>query len=272
MSTDSCKTKYPILLVHGAGGKDLKKPVYWGRIPRILESRGAVICYGGQDIWGSIDTNAETIAEKIREICDETGCEKVNIIAHSKGGLEARMAVSSFGAAERTASLTTVSTPHHGSRTIDRLLKMPRFVWHTAGFFVNGFCRLLGDKKPDFVKACRQFSTESMARFNQENPDAPGVYYQSFGCVMKHSFSDIILAFNHFVIGRVEGPNDGLVAEASSHWGEHRTLRSSGFRGISHMDAVDARRRRLTRKQGDGVSDICDVYVGIAEDLKQRGL
>lgn len=38
--------------------------------------------------------------------------EKVHIIAHSMGGLDARYAISSLGLDQHTISLTTVGTPH----------------------------------------------------------------------------------------------------------------------------------------------------------------
>ena len=101
---DSCKTKYPIVLIHGAGFRDLKWPVYWGRIPKALERRGAKIYYGLQDCWASTETNAREIVRRIDEILAETGADKVNLIAHSKGGLEARMAASSLGAGDRRAA------------------------------------------------------------------------------------------------------------------------------------------------------------------------
>ena len=116
-----CRTKYPLVFIHGAGFRDLKWPAYWGRIPAVLEAQGATIYYGLQDCWASIETNAQEIAVRIDEILAESGSEKVNIIAHSKGGLDARMAASSFGCGSKIASITTVATPHHGSKTIDKL-------------------------------------------------------------------------------------------------------------------------------------------------------
>ena len=76
MSDDRCKTRYPIVLIHGAGFRDLKWPVYWGRIPGALERRGAQVFYGLQDCWASTETNAAEIVRRIEEIQAETGAEK----------------------------------------------------------------------------------------------------------------------------------------------------------------------------------------------------
>jgi triacylglycerol lipase len=268
----SCQTNYPIVLIHGAGFRDLKWPVYWGRIPGALERRGARVFYGLQDCWASTETNAREIVRRIDEILRQTGAQKVNLIAHSKGGLEARMAASSLKAGDRIASITTIATPHRGSKTIDRLFGAPKMLFDVAAFAVNNWIRVVGDRKPDFLAVCKGFTTEQMVRFNRENPDVPGVFYQSFGCVMAHPLSDINLSTANFVLNRIEGENDGLVSVSSAEWGERFTvLRGVGRRGISHLDAIDLRRRPFSRKQGEGVKDICEVYVAIAADLKRRG-
>ncbi len=269
---DKCKTRFPIVLIHGAGFRDLKWPVYWGRIPSALAKNGASVYYGLQDSWGSTETNAEAIARRIDDILLETGVQKVNIIAHSKGGLDARMAASSLGCASKIASITTIGTPHRGSKIIDRLVTLPKPLWNTAAFAVNNWIRLLGDKKPDFLKLCADFTTEKMREFNGKNPDVPGVYYQGFACVMKSPLSDINLTTANFILNRIEGPNDGLVSAESALWGENgRVLYSNSRRGISHLDAIDFRRSPLTKKNGPGISDICGFYTDIAADLKARG-
>ena len=68
MNDVSCKTRYPIVLIHGAGFRDLKWPVYWGRIPSVLKSHGADVYYGLQDSWASVETNAEVLTSRIDEI------------------------------------------------------------------------------------------------------------------------------------------------------------------------------------------------------------
>ncbi|MBE6989224.1 MAG: triacylglycerol lipase [Ruminococcaceae bacterium] len=272
MEQNSCRTRYPLLLIHGAGFRDLRWPVYWGRIPAWLEARGAQIHYGLQDSWGSVETNAAEIARRIKTICAETGCGKVNVIAHSKGGLDARMAASSLGVGERIASLTTIATPHRGSHTVDRLFAVPRPAFSAAAFAVNNWIRAVGDKRPDFYAVCRGFTTSAMERFNRENPDVPGIFYQSYGCVMSHPLADIHLSMANYVVSHIEGPNDGLVSLRSAQWGERFcVLRGNSRRGISHLDAIDLRRAPLTRRRGEHVSDICEVYEQIVSDLRQRG-
>ncbi len=268
-----CKTRFPILLIHGAGFRDLKWPVYWGRIPALLQKKGAIIYYGLQDCWASIETNAEAIAGRIEEILLETGSRKVNIIAHSKGGLDARRAASAFGCGGKIASITTIATPHRGSIVLDKLFSIPRPVWNAAAFAVNNWIRLVGDRKPDFLRLCEDLTTERMRHFNENTPDVPGIYYQSFACVMKHPLSDINLSTANAVVRHYEGENDGLVSVASAKWGESfRVLRSNAFRGVSHLDAIDLRRSPLSRKAGPGVSDICDVYLEIVGGLREKGL
>ena len=269
---DRCATRYPIVLIHGAGFRDLRWPVYWGRIPAALEAEGAQIYYGLQDCWASIETNAEQIAQRIAEILLASGAQKVNIIAHSKGGLDARRAACGYGCGEKIATITTIATPHWGSKTIDRLMKLPRPAWSLAAFAVDNWIRVVGDRKPDFLKLCQDFTTERMAQFNAQNPDVPGILYQSFACVMTRPLSDINLSTANFVLNRLEGPNDGLVSVESARWGQRfRILRSNTRRGISHLDAIDLRRSPFTRKQGPELSDICTFYAQLAEDLKANG-
>ena len=265
-------TRYPILMLHGVGFRDLKWPLYWGRIPKALTGMGAELYYGNQDCWARAEDNGKAVKARIRQILEETGAEKVNIIAHSKGGLEARMAASSLGMGAYIASITTVGTPHRGSKTIDRLLKAPDSLFNIASFAVDNWIGLIGDTKPDFYAVCRDFSTAYAEAFNRENPDVPGVYYQSFAGVMRTPLSDLNLSTANLIVGMIEGPNDGLVSVESAKWGESFTLLTGcSGRGVSHYDEIDFRRYPLSRKRGEGVSDICDVYREIVIGLAKRG-
>ncbi len=74
------------------------------------------------------------------------------------------------------------------------------------------------------------------------------------------------------VVRFFEGPNDGLLAPRAVEWTNFRgVVTSSSNRGISHCDEVDLRRRRFTRRQGEGISDITDFYIAIADGLRKMG-
>lgn len=259
---------YPILLVHGMGFRDGKLFNYWGRIPKMLKKLGYTVYYGGQDSNGTTATNGEVIARRIEEIVAETGCEKLNIIAHSKGGMDARYAISTLGMGKYVATLTTLMTPHHGSLTVDKLLQLPDFMVRFVAKCSDIWLRVWGDKYPDAYSVFHSFTTAEAERFNEQNPDYEGVRYRSYAFAMKNPFSDIFMWLPNLVVARFEGENDGLLASRAVMWGEFMGTRYGvDNRGISHCDEVDMRRLKLSRKSGEGVSDILDVYREIAESL-----
>ena len=258
--------KYPVLLVHGFGFRDRKRLNYWGRIPKLLTETGCKVFYGGQDSSATIEVNSLILKRKVESILEETGAEKVNIIAHSKGGLEARYMISTLKMQDKIASLTTIGTPHRGSKTIEIV---PRGILKFIGFFMDIQMWLLGDRHPDAYIASLAFRTDKAAEFNVANPDSPDVYYQSYACAMQR---DIIFWLTHLIIGRIEGENDGMVTTASAIWGDFKGVkRSNSKRGISHSDEVDFRRRRFTKKTGDGVSDVLEIYTEIINTLHAKG-
>ena len=264
--------KYPILMVHGLGFRDRKYLNYWGRIPGKLKAAGCNVFYGNQDSSASVETNAEYLAKRIDAILKETGAEKVNVIAHSKGGLDIRCAIAKYDLGSKVASVSTMSTPHHGSVTVDKLLKLPDPLVRLAAKVTDFVFRVLGDDKPDCYNVFWQLTTTVSEEFNKKYPDAPETYYQSYAFTMKSPFSDMFIWFPSLVVWLFEGPNDGLLTPDSVKWGNFRgVVTSNSRRGISHCDEVDMRRMRLTRKKGENVSDITDFYLGVAEDLMSRG-
>ena len=55
-------------------------------MPAELERNGATVLYGNHQSAASVPDSARELAERIRGIVAETGCGKVNVIAHSKAG------------------------------------------------------------------------------------------------------------------------------------------------------------------------------------------
>ncbi len=264
-----CETKYPILLVHGFFFRDSKIFNYWGRIPSELKKNGATVFYGEHPSALSVADSAAVLTERIKEIVNQTGCEKVNIIAHSKGGLDCRYAISVLDAAPYVASLTTINTPHRGCKFADYLLKKaPKFLRKKVEKTYNSTFKKLGDKNPDFMAAVNDLTSERCVELDKKMVAPDGIYCSSVGSVINHAAQGRFpLGLTYYFVRIFDGPNDGLVGAESFEWGENYTLlKTIGFRGISHGDVIDLNRENLRG------FDVREFYVKLLENLKSKGL
>ena len=265
---EACKTKYPILLVHGVFFRDFRYLNYWGRIPKELKRNGAAVYYGQQQSAASVEDSGRELAARIRAILDETGCEKVNIIAHSKGGLDSRAAIAHAGCAPYVATLTTINTPHRGCIYAEYLLnKVPEAARQKVAAAYNATLKRLGDENPDFLAAVTDLTESACLARNETTPDMPGVLYESvMSYCRKARHGKFPLNATYPVVKHFDGKNDGLVSVDSAKWGTRFTLLEPvGKRGISHGDVVD-----LNRENIPGF-DVREFYVNLVADLKKRG-
>ena len=268
-----CKTKYPILMVHGVFFRDSEHLNYWGRVPAELIKNGATIFYGGQESAGNVPSCALQIKKAIVKVIEATGAEKVNIIAHSKGGLDSRYCITMLGMAPYVASLTTINTPHRGCEFAEYLMnKAPENLKNTVAAAYNKGAKALGDTNPDFISAVTDLTKDGVARLNAEmapmQSQFDGIYTQSFGSKLNHATSGKFpLNMSYYFVKHFDGFNDGLVGEESFQWGsEYHFLTNKGLRGISHADMID-----LNRENIDGF-DIREFYINLVHGLKERGL
>ena len=264
-----CHTKYPILMVHGIFFRDWQYFNYWGRVPNALIANGAEIYYGNQQSAKSVAESAEELKQRILEVIRESGAEKVNIIAHSKGGLDSRYAISNLGMDKYVASLTTINTPHKGCDFVDNLLNL--FPESFINFVAEKYNRIfskLGDNSPDFLSGILDLRASFCKKLDESLPDSPDIFYQSYMSEMKNFFSaGIPLNIGYLLIKKCNGCNDGLVWVESARHGENFTLIQNKLpRGISHGDMID-----LFRENIKGF-DIREFYINIAENLKNMGL
>lgn len=264
-----CGTRYPLLLVHGVFFRDVRSLNYWGRIPAELEENGARIFYGEHDSAASVAESAEALAARIREIVRRTGCGKVNIIAHSKGGLDCRYALAHCGIAPLVASLTTINTPHHGCLFADYLLEIaPVSLKERVAAAYNTALKKLGDSDPDFLGAVGDLTAAGSRAAMAEATVPETVFCQSIGSRLNRAAGGKFpLNFTYYLANYFDGPNDGLVSESSFNWSDRVTILTvNGNRGISHGDMID-----LNRENIPGF-DVREFYVGLVHDLKERGL
>ena len=264
-----CATKYPILLVHGVFFRDSKRFNYWGRIPADLKKNGAEVYYGEHSSACSVSDAAQEIKERIEDILRDSGCEKVNIIAHSKGGLDCRYAIAKLDAAPFVASLTTINTPHRGSIFADQLLNFaPESVKIKVADIYNSTAKKMGDPDPDFISAVSDLTASACEAFDKELSVPEHILRQSVGSKLnKASGGQFPLNISYSLVKMYDGVNDGLVGKDSFAWGDQFTfITTEGKRGISHGDMID-----LNRENIDGF-DVREFYVSLVSDLKKKGL
>lgn len=264
-----CKTKYPLVLVHGVFFRDSKLFNYWGRVPRTLKLHGATIYYGEHQSALTVRESARELTARIKLIVERSGCEKVNIIAHSKGGLDCRYAISEFGLAPYVASLTTINTPHRGCLFAEKLLNaIPEKTKSKIAKAYNTTLLALGDETPDFLAAVGDLTAEACTERNQKLTFPDGIYAQSVGSVMERpQKGQFPLNLSYRYVKNFDGDNDGLVGEGSFAWGEKYTLlRTDGNRGISHGDMIDLNRENICG------FDVRAFYTDLVRDLRERGL
>ena len=119
-------------------------------------------------------------ANAILDIILSNKLENVHLVGHSAGGLAARW-VASFTEEKPIATITTISTPHHGSVFADK--------YSTE------------HPSPDdtkWEKSYKQLTSQAMKEFNIFVPDNPNVKYFSMGFT-----------------------NDIMVTPESAHWGTY---------------------------------------------------
>jgi len=254
--------KYPVVLVHGIVAHDRRSLInFWGRIPETLRNNGAEVFLGNTDAWGSIESNAEILKSTIDKVLLDTKSEKVNIIAHSKGGLDSRYLIWRYDYGDKIASLTTISTPHHGAELAD-LLHQRRIV-HTnivrRALIIFG--KLYGDRNPDLYSLIYQLTSENMREFNAKIEMDPGVFYQSIYTTMRNQYDDLMFYYSYIYIHNISGANDGIVSVESTRWSGN----NSGIEGISHAEIVDYKMRNIF-----GIN-IPEIYLNIVKDLGNRG-
>lgn len=108
-------TALPVLLIHG----HMEDATVWNKWVDLLKKDGISAAYPitfkqSDDECGSAAEHAKELSNIIGQIKKETGQNKVNIVAHSKGGLDARVYLAN-NTTKDVANLVMIGTPNAGS-------------------------------------------------------------------------------------------------------------------------------------------------------------
>ncbi len=225
---------HPIVLAHGVLGFDQinlvgRRHVYFRGVPERLRAMGVEVHRPRVPAIASISIRAEKLAAAVRAM----PAKKVNLIAHSMGGLDARYAIARLGLADRVASLTTIGTPHLGTPLADLGMSLPGI--RLAGGFRRLFKRLVD------LDAFHDLTSQRMAVFNSEIPDAPGIVYISVVGWGHSAEMNPLLWASHLYLNECAGANDGIVPAASQRWGEVlREVQADHWAQIGWSSSFDA--------------------------------
>ena len=257
-------TKYPLLLVHGIVLKDVHFFKAFGKIESILTQHGYTVSTSRTDGFGSIENNAAQLKEHIEEILRKTGAEKINLIAHSKGGLDSRYMIDKLGMRDKVASVTFLCTPHKGSPVATMIDGLPRPIKGIIAGVLNAEYRIFGDKNPDALTVCRQLRHAPDGLLDHSD-NYDGIFLQSYSTTLKRSRDDFVmgipLRFSHYLGDTV---SDGLVSAESSKFANYRGNCTDD--SVSHSEIVDF----MTRKQKK--EKIYAFYLSLCKELAERGL
>lgn len=239
---DYTRTRYPIVLAHGMAGFDtvFGSVDYWYGVPEALRDGGAEVYLTRVSAFHRTESRGAQLLRQIEIIVALSGKPRVNIIAHSHGGLDAR-----YVAAQRpdlVASLTTVATPHKGTAAADFIrdnLRPGGLTERALGFLADQLGAILGllsgsEIPQDAVAATEALTTAGAAAFNGRYPagvpttecgegeyshNGVRMFSMSGASALTNALdaSDAAFAITTLL---VPGDDDGLVPVCSAHFGE----------------------------------------------------
>ena len=250
---------------------------YFRNIRGALQAQGFLAYETAVSFAAGVGTRAADLQKEVTRILNGGGHERVNIIAHSMGGLDARHMIVKLGMAERVASLVTIGTPHLGTSFADwglQDLKGP-----------DGLVDLLKFVGIDFT-GFRDLTTASCQEFGRsaEAGEAENavLYIVYAGCqkIVERVFAPLQPSWR--IIAAREGENDGLVPVMSQRWKPELKGKGKAKRveqrdlpvPADHLNEVGWWHPWVDPAQTRSAYEAAlqEAYVNIAKDLQARGL
>lgn len=235
---------------------------YWIGIKTLLESKGCQVFITKVPSFGSIELRSLALHNLLEKLALKSKTSQFNLIAHSMGGLDSRYLISNIPNKKNyeILSLTTISTPHHGSEMAD--------------FVVDQFeslKKIIPTTKETYLPICfYQLTTNYMNEyFNKTVVDDPKVKYFSYGAMFTPNWYNVFKPSWQIINDKSKGkPNDGMVTVESSHWGTYLGT----LYGLDHLDIINWQNKLVAPSKTPIVNiDILQFYLFITHNLGQRG-
>lgn len=262
----------PIILAHGIAPFDrviypfLSKDNqsddslhYFRGVRTTLISHGFHAFHSRVSWAGSLERRAADLRKEILLLTGDFSLwPGVHIIAHSMGGLDARLMIYRYRMEERIVSVTTIGTPHLGTAFADWGLK--RFggligLVRPMGLDISGY--------RDLTRAACRRRNNQLEEFEGQN----GVRYRTIAGAQPRERIFMPMRPSHRVIEREEGENDGLVSVASATWKEAYLLEKIDADHFNQLGWWDRGEAKAGIDRETFEKDMRNLYVRIAKGL-----
>jgi len=221
--------KYPIILAHGIARFDFLLNYftktfdalglnlipandglhYFKGIASYLRAHGFDVYHSSVAFAAGVEQRAKNLRDEVNKVLSLKHQEKVHIIAHSMGGLDARHMIVNQDMAAKVSSLTTIGTPHLGTSFAD---------WGLA-HQGDEFIKIIGNVID--LAGFRDLAPEACNAFNEHARDqeaSNSVVYRVYAAAQKQKLIFTPLQKSWDIINNSEGDNDGLVSLKSQLW------------------------------------------------------
>lgn len=252
----------PLVLVPGYCGQreaGVLGPYFIG-LRAALEEAGAEVYELAPPPIASSRERGRALLKQIDDVRTRTGAAQVIVIAHSQGGVDARVALAEDDQ-QRIAAVATFSSPHHGTGVADVALRWPRPLVLAALSTIGVGWQLAQAEavtRPDALGSLEDLSSAGMATMGTALGD-PGVPFFTVatlsgpdvddacagGAWSKPHIEDELhpaLVFGRAMIRAAAGDvsNDGVVPTKSMRWGTFLGCVPADHADILSWDATSA--------------------------------
>lgn len=249
---------------------------YFRNIQRALGAHGFKAYETSVGFASSVSQRAVDLQGEVNRILADGHYEKVNIIAHSMGGLDARHMILKEEMKGKVACLVTIGTPHLGTSFAD---------WGLGALMLpDSLVGLLKSVNLDFT-GFWDLTTASCQAFNQQaeaREAGNDVVYITYAASQEWNQVFLSLQPSWKIVHEREGANDGVVSVTSQWWqaelrgpaGVKRVEQRDFGVGADHLNELGWWHPWVNPSQQPEAYErtIQNVYMQIAEDLHGRGL
>ena len=258
----------PVVLMHGFGiGASFRRGGHLHAEAMYLRSRGVRAFAPNVAPYDTVAVRTQMWAQRFEHILDTTGADRLLLIGHSMGGLDARYLISERGWHNVVDALVTVSTPHRGSSVATLMLDQPPAVRSRLAEMADWLgTHILEDGTANVLQALTELTPSYVTdTFNPAVRNHPNVQYASFGFRAGKGtaipIDPLFRFFNRHIFER-EGVNDGIVSVESARWGTY----------LGTHNADHARQVGVSSGLGAAEFDANAFYASIVEHWIENGI